>query len=522
MKHSMGAWLALRCALSPGAATGMVLATALFGIAPHAWGSEVAGDQLATENRSSSELLPGDLSQNNLPLNNGVANDLARPSLPIEDVALADRSPESHIFDPKTQLKTKSSDLEQLQWGRSLDPLLAEAIPLKAGDDETPEADEATAAERAAEADVAGENAIAPIPQPPADRSTPTPSTQDVAQTSTPAPEATLAPAERSEVFVQAAYLQEGSEGSARLRAGGIYVLSPSVFAGATIDLSTGQAFSDTDQTGLSLSELYLTASPANLSELRFTVGLMDLTSYLDRNSFAKDSLTHFFNPVFQTNPALSTVNVASRPGALVNWTPVDALSLTATAFSSSRSLSDFAIDSFAGEVGVRFGNAIMRGTYVSSVDAGRRDGFSEIFAIDRGNGQFGPLPGDRETGFGLNAEAFIPNLKLGFFGRYGWYTNQTLGVSGQTYSLGVNGLDVFMPGDRLGLGYGRQLSNDGLRAASGGPVPDVWELFYDAQIIDNLRAGVSVQQRNAFSETYLGFRVRYDLMWNPLRRAAE
>jgi hypothetical protein len=249
-----------------------------------------------------------------------------------------------------------------------------------------------------------------------------------------------LAPAERSEVFVQAAYLQQGSDGSARLRAGGIYVLSPSVLAGATADLSTGPSFSDSDQTGLSLSELYLTASPANLPELRFTVGLMDLTSYLDRNSFAKDSLTHFFNPVFQTNPALSTVNVASRPGALVNWTPVDAVSLTATTFSANRSLGSFALDSFAGEVGVRLGNAIVRGTYVTSTDAGRGDGFAEIFSFDRGNGQFGPLPGDRETGYGLNAEAFIPGLNLGLFGRYGWYTNHTLGASGQTYSLGPTG----------------------------------------------------------------------------------
>ncbi|PSN10642.1 porin [filamentous cyanobacterium CCT1] len=494
----------------------MVLATALFGIAPHAWGSEPPSEQLVAENTSSSDLFSGALPQNDL--SQDIAGDLTSLSFSSERFSI-----ESHALSQKTRLKTPFSDVQHPQPGTATlnsNPVLAQTVPLASDDDETP--GELEASEESTEADAAGEHAIAPIPQPPADRTAPAPSVQDVAQTSTPSPEATLAPAERSEVFVQAAYLQEGSEGSARLRAEGIYVLSPSVFAGATVDLSTGQAFSDTDQTGLSLSELYLTASPANLSELRFTVGLMDLTSYLDRNSFAKDSLTHFFNPVFQTNPALSTVNVASRPGALVNWTPVDAVSLTATAFSASRSLSDFAIDSFAGEVGVRFGNAIVRGTYVNSIDAGRRDGFSEIFAIDRGNGQFGPLPGDRETGFGLNAEAFIPNLKLGLFGRYGWYTNQTLGVSGQTYSLGVNGLDVFMPGDRLGLGYGRQLSNNELRQASGGPIPDVWELFYDAQIIDNLRAGVSVQQRNAFSETYLGFRVRYDLMWNPLRRAAE
>lgn len=331
-----------------------------------------------------------------------------------------------------------------------------------------------------------------------------------------------LTPAERSEVFTQAAFLQQGDETSARLRTGGTYVLSPSVFAGATVDLSTGEAFSDTDETGLSLNELYLTASPANLSKLRFSVGLLDLTSYLDRNSFAKDSLTQFFNPVFQTNPALSTVNVASRPGALVNYTPVDELSLTAATYSSRKGLGDFSLDSFAGEVGLRFGNAILRGTYVTSRDGGQEDGFEEIFSIDRGNGQFGPLPGDREESFGLNGEVFIPDSNLGLFGRYGWYTNTDLGVSGQTYSLGVNALDVFLPNDRLGLGYGRQLSNDDLRQNLDNPVPDVWELFYDAEVIDHLRAGFSVQQRNAWTETYLGFRVRYDLRWTNLIQEGE
>lgn len=328
--------------------------------------------------------------------------------------------------------------------------------------------------------------------------------------------------AERSQVFVQAAYLQQGSEGAARLRGGGIYVLSPSVLAGITADLSTGEAFAGSGQTSLSLNELYLTASPAHTPELRLTAGLMDLTSYFDRNSFAKDSLTHFFNPVFQTNPALSAANLSSRPGALVNWTPVDQVSLTATTFSSQREISRFALDSFAGEVGVRWGNAIVRGTYATSRDSGQGTGFEEIFAVDRGDGQFGPRQGDRETGVGLNAEAFIPALNLGLFGRYGWYTNETLGSSGQTYSLGVNGLDVLMAGDRLGLGYGRQLSNPSLRQASGNSVPDVWELFYDAPVLDNLRAGVSVQQRNAWTETYLGFRLRYDLVWNPIGRVAE
>ena len=326
-----------------------------------------------------------------------------------------------------------------------------------------------------------------------------------------------LAPAERSEVFTQAAVLQQGDETSARLRVGGIYVLSPSVFAGATVDLSTGEAFADTERPGLSLNELYLTASPATLPELRFSLGMLDLTSYLDRNSFAKDSVTQFFNPVFQTNPALSAVNVSSRPGALVNFTPRDELSLTAVTYSSRQGLGDFALDSFAGEVGLRLDNVILRGTYATSRDGDQGNGFQEIFSIDRGNGEFGPLTGDREESFGLNGEVFFSGLNLGLFGRYGWYTNTDLGVSGQTYSLGMNVLDAFLPNDRLGLGYGRQLSNEDLRQRLGSPVPDVWELFYDAEVVDRLRVGVSLQKRNAWTETYLGFRVRYDLRWTNL-----
>ena len=75
----------------------------------------------------------------------------------------------------------------------------------------------------------------------------------------------------------------------------------------------------------------------------------------------------------------------------------------------------------------------------------------------------------------------------------------------------------MFLPKDRLGLGYGRQLSNDDLRQSLGNPVPDVWELFYDTEVIDHLRVGVSLQQRNAWTETYLGFRLRYDMRWTDV-----
>jgi hypothetical protein len=111
-----------------------------------------------------------------------------------------------------------------------------------------------------------------------------------------------------------------------------------------------------------------------------------------------------------------------------------------------------------------------------------------------------------------VNAEYFIPEVNLGLFARYGWYDNQTLGRSGNTYSFGVNLLDLFFADDRLGLAYGRELSNDSLRRDRGDEIPDVFEAFYDVRLTRNLRAGVSLQGRDAWSETVLGLRVRADV----------
>jgi hypothetical protein len=312
-------------------------------------------------------------------------------------------------------------------------------------------------------------------------------------------------------IQLQGAYVLQGDESSARARATVLYPSSPNLLFGATVDLAGGEAFGNADGFGLELNELYATFLPPGTSGLRFTAGLMDLTSYFDRNSFAKDVVTHFFNPVFQTNPALSAAGLSSRIGAMAVWNPTDNVDVRATVFSSNRDLSEFALDAFAGEVGFRAGNLILRGTYVSAEDPGSGDGFEEIFGIDRGD-VFGVQEGDREEAFGLNAEYFIPEINLGLFARYGHYTNQDVDESANTYSFGINLLDLFMPDDRLGLAYGRGLSNDELRRDRDDEMPDVLELFYDFRLSPNLRAGATIQQRNEFSETVFGFRVRADL----------
>jgi hypothetical protein len=314
----------------------------------------------------------------------------------------------------------------------------------------------------------------------------------------------------------QGVYLYQGDESSARARVTGIYPLTPRIQVGGSLDLTDGDVFSEGGDDGVNINELYITLAPQDLPNLRFVVGQLDLTSYFDRNSFAKDSATQFFNPVFATNPALAAAGIGSRQGALVNWTITDNLEARAVVFSSDRSISEFEVNAFAGEVGLRLGNLIVRGTYVSSEDSGSGDGFQEIFNIDRGNGQFGAQEGDRENAYGINAEYFIPEISLGIFGRYGYYENTDLDEGGDAFNFGVNVYDLFMTNDRLGVGYGQALSNAEIRRDNNEDIPTVLEVFYDFRLLPGIRVGVSYQSLNEFSESIAGFRVRGDFNLVP------
>ena len=324
-------------------------------------------------------------------------------------------------------------------------------------------------------------------------------------------------------VRLQGVYINQGDQSSARARVSALYPLNPRVQFGGTLDLtSDANSFADSPTQGLNINELYVATAPfADLPNFRLVAGQLDLTSYFDRNSFAKDAATHFFNPVFQTNPALSATGVSSRPGALVNWTITDNIEAKAAIFSSARTVNDFTLDGFAGEIGLRYGNGIIRGTFVSDRDAGSRDGFQEIFGVARSDGGTGLRTSDREEAYGVNGEYFFPQLNMGVFGRYGRYDNRELGLGGDTFSGGISFVDVFSPNDRLGLAYGRTLSNDKLRRERGDEVPDVLELFYDFRFLPNLRLGFTFQQRNDFSETYGGFRVKTELDVTPRGRLA-
>lgn len=309
----------------------------------------------------------------------------------------------------------------------------------------------------------------------------------------------------------QGVYLYEQSQSSGRARVYGVYPLSRFAIIGATVDWTTGNAFTDTPNQGVNLTELYAAASIPGVPNLRFVIGQLDLTSYFDRNSFAKDAATMFFNPVFQTNPALAATGIGSRQAALVNWSITDNVEAKAAAFSSQKYLENFTVDGFAAELGVRYGQFILRGTFATNRDGGWKSSFENAFQVNRGNGRFGVQPGDREYAYGLNAELYIPEIKMGIFGRYGYYYNQGMDRAADTFGVGVTFYDLFFRKDRLGFAYGQQLSNASLRRQNGDPYPDVFEAYYDVAVLPNVYLGLSFQGLEGFRESYLGVRVRAD-----------
>lgn len=425
-------------------------------------------------------------------------------------VALPDRPVTSAVAQPSVPLATVATDAVNLpllspQSGDQRQPSSRQAEPVRSHLAQfNPAQSDRVQSDRAPGAP------LPPLPTP----ATPAPTVRPVPPAGIPdtRPVTRSAALNPATLRFQGVNIYQGDENSARARVTGVYTLSPQAVVGVTIDFTDGTAFTDSPEEGISLNELYLAAAPiAGVPNLRLVIGQLDLTSYFDRNSFAKDAATHFFNPVFQTNPALAATGIGSRQAALVNWSITDNVEAKAAVFSSARSISDFNLNGFAGEVGVRFGNFIVRGTYASSLDAGGRSGFREIFQIDRGNGRFGPRRNDREDAYGVNAEIFIPEIKMGIFGRYGHYYNQDIDEGGDTYSAGISFLDLFAPADRLGVAYGRQLSNQKLRKRAGDRNPDVFEVFYDFALLPNLRVGLSYQAFEEFSESILGVRVRAD-----------
>lgn len=317
---------------------------------------------------------------------------------------------------------------------------------------------------------------------------------------------------------VQGTYIQQGDEATGQARVFVSYPITDYSNISGALEFTEGNALS-TSAEGLRIQELYYDAQLPGQSNVNVTVGKTDLTSHFDRNSFAKDGTTHFFNSTLQSNPALVNAGMASRPAAVARWRATDGVILKGAVFSSDADLTELGADGVAAEVGVWRSNTLVRATYVTGEDRGADTVFQEGYSLLRSGGQTGVKPGDREHALGLNAETYFPSKRLGAFARYGWYHNSGLGESAQTYSAGLNALDVWRDQDRLGLAYGRDLSNERLRKQQGQPVPDVVEVFYDTPVTPNLRAGITLQQRQGFSETVLGFRIKANFMASPIER---
>ena len=285
------------------------------------------------------------------------------------------------------------------------------------------------------------------------------------------------------------------------------YTLGSNTVLGLDVDFIAGSLFGPG---GIDVKQLFIAQSIPGLENLRFLGGKLDLTAIFDRNSFAKDNLTHFFNFNFGTNPALVAGGLGAKPALVADWLISDELSVKIAPFASQFVGDVFQFDSLAGEVAFRFQeNYVARLTFVT----GRDTGVSTFRENDR---LLRPIrPGDRVTAFGLNGEAFFPEIRLGAFFRYGYYRSEVTQVDADHFSLGVNLLDIFRPDDRLGVGYARALSNANF-LLPGERTPDVLEVFYDLKVRDRIRVGFSAQAQDGFSRGVFGVRAKLDFPLLP------
>jgi len=79
-------------------------------------------------------------------------------------------------------------------------------------------------------------------------------------------------------ITLQGVYIFQDEESSARARLRALYPITPNLQAGATLDLTAGDALTDSPDDGLSINELYLAASLEDVPNLRFVVGTLTAT----------------------------------------------------------------------------------------------------------------------------------------------------------------------------------------------------------------------------------------------------
>jgi hypothetical protein len=259
--------------------------------------------------------------------------------------------------------------------------------------------------------------------------------------------------------------------------------------------------YADVPQT-VNLSKFSYTFKPA--SDLAITVGpLVDISDYIDPNSYANDEAADFSSGFFINNPLIIT-SAATGAGAVINWNlgggPFSLRAAYVAASATNALANEFAGglfgDPYQGTVEVEYATSFsgddndvaaddsQDAAADEDKDSALGDDINLAVRLQYTNAAISDV---EYNNFGINAEATFG--RFGIFGRYGfgnldgYGSRNGLNLNPHIFMAGVGVKDLFVPGSLLGLAAGQPF----IEGRIGNATQTNYEAFYRLPVNDNI-----------------------------------
>jgi len=233
----------------------------------------------------------------------------------------------------------------------------------------------------------------------------------------------------------------------------------------------------------VTLTKLWYTFKPA--ANLAVTFGpLVDLTDFLDANSYANDEGYDFSSGFFINNP-LTMTSAAAGAGAVIDWNFGGGPFSLRAGYTAANATTAIANE---------FGGGLFGDPYQGTVEAEYAAQFSETssFAV-RLQYTGAAIEDVKYSTYGVNAEATLG--RFGIFGRYGrgtldgYGTQADVDLEPSTFMAGVGIQDLFAPGSLLAFAVGQPFIEDDI----GDATQTNYEAFYRFAVNDNIQVTPTV-----------------------------
>lgn len=234
--------------------------------------------------------------------------------------------------------------------------------------------------------------------------------------------------------------------------------------------------FADVPQT-VTLAKLYYTFKPT--PNLAVTVGpLVDLSDFVDANSYANDEIVDFSSGFFINNPLIIT-SAATGAGAVLDWNINGGPFSLRAAYVAAN-----ATNAIANE----FGGGLFGDPYQGTIEAEYATEFAKNRSFALRLQYTNAAISDVEfNNFGVNTEVTLG--RFGLFGRFGYGDFNGFGSQAEVdfnaiaFAAGIGLRDLVKEGTLLGLGVGQPFIEESVGNAS----QTNFEAFFNFPVNDNI-----------------------------------